>query len=590
MKHDLDYPWDFDDLFLKTRKYLKGTINNKKSSQYVVKLFGGYTSNILQNWTTIFANHYNIPIKIKNSGWGAAFSQLNIDEVSDFYICLNSSHDILSSVDKNNKLINIKQVKQTYYNFILDAKKSGKFIIATSFDNSSVSLPSIKTQNEYQFICHELNFYLTKLAKKFDNFILISLESLCGLSNKNLYSSLRDWYNFGQYLNVEGSILLAHKISRSLCSILNVSKKVLLVDLDNTIWGGVIGDDGFNNIKIGQETNEGRIYEDIQKYILQLKKRGVILGIVSKNTEKIAKQGFNNLYSILKWKDFVIKKINWERKSKNIIEISKSLNLGLDSFVFIDDNPSEREEVKSSLPMITIPNCGEKPEDFITALNLLDPFNSSISVTNEDKNRNKSYIKDINRRKLEVLSINQKSFLQSLKIKVKLSFFNELNIKRIHQLNNKTNQFNFTGIRLTEEEILKKIYNRDYYVICANVSDKFGNYGITCLIYLKKEMDTILIENWIMSCRVFGKTIEIAILLEILKWLHEKKIDKIKGIYIPTTKNTVIQNLYKSLYFKKEKTDQLNQNKIIYIFNNNLKSNLDKINHYCEIKNELNNP
>ena len=579
MNNDLNYPWDLDGLFIKTNKYLKNAVSLNAKKAINVQFLGGYTTNILNNWSEIFCSHYNVKIHIKESVWGPAFSQTNVMDNTDLFVCLNTSHDFVNSDGRNVINFSIKILKDYYFQLISTASKNGKHVICTFFDTQAINFPSVNNKNELNYKCYKLNSFLNDLSKKFNNITLISIDSLSRFSEKIVFSKYRDWYNFGQFLSYEGSILLAHKISRTIVSLTGGAKKVLIVDLDNTLWGGVIGDDEINNLSIGQETAEGRIYLDIQKYILQLKRRGVLLAIVSKNNYSIAKKGFLHPHSILKWSDFIIKKVNWDAKSKNIIEISKMLNLGLESFVFLDDNPSEREEVKLSLPMVTIPDCGENPEDFLAALSIMEPFNTLSSLTKEDISRNQLYKKNIYRDKFKLSSIDNSAFLKNLKIKIHIQTAKQNDVKRVCQLNNKTNQFNFTGIKFTEEEVLDKIQNKSNKVILANVSDKFGNHGITSIIFIKIEKDIAIIENWVMSCRIFGKSIEYAFFQNIFNDLISDNITTIKGNYFPTNKNTVISELYKSLNFNKLK-------KNTYTLTTSIFSKKNHVKHYCEIINE----
>ena len=576
MYNDLDYPWDLDDLFIKTNKFLKKKDPSKLKKTITVQFLGGYTCDILYNWSKIFCKYYNTELIINENSWGPAFSQLNSNVDVDLFICLNSSNDLIHSGSRNTEDFNLKTISNNYVEFVSNAAKKRKFVACTYFDTNAIQFPYVKKKNDLITKFNKLNLFLNQMSKKYNNMIMISLDFLSSISNQHIYSTLRDWYNFGQVLNIYGSMLLAHKISRIVTSLYNEPKKVLIVDLDNTIWGGIIGDDGVENLKIGQETAEGRIYSDIQKYILELKRRGVLLAIVSKNDYKIAKEGFENPHMLLKWSDFIIKKINWNDKSKNIIEISKTLNLGIDSFVFIDDNPAEREEVKLSLPMILIPDCGENPEDFVTSLSLLEPFNNLSVLTSEDLSRNKSYKKEMIRNKLELSSVNKSYFLKKLQIKVLVNLATKDKVKRVCQLNNKTNQFNFTGINFTEEEIIKRINNKDNCVLLASVLDKFGNYGITTVIFIKIRENIATIENWVMSCRVFAKDVEIAFFQSVMKYLTKHNINLVKGRFIPTKKNTVISKLYETLKFKKENND-------IFVLTDQDFSEIDKLPHYCEI-------
>ena len=352
-------------------------------------------------------------------------------------------------------------------------------------------------------------------------------------------------------------------------------KKLVIVDLDNTIWGGIIGDQIPSSIKIGDETPEGRIFRDIQSYLKMLKLNGCLLAIVSKNEEKIALNFLKDKRNILKINDFVTHRINWEKKYKNILSIKKELNIGLDSIVFLDDNPSERFEVMNFIPEVNVPDLGSSHEDYLNIINSYNYFNFK-STSLEDKKRSFLYLVEKKRQTLESKSSSYSQFLKSLDTRINFINLNAENIDRVHQLTNKTNQFNFTTKRMQINEINKfKLKNKKILIIRAK--DKFGDYGIISVVYInfKKELE---IENWLMSCRVFNKTIEHSIMQELKKIAKKNKKTFIKLTYLKNDKNKILEKIIQTLGFVKTKKN--NQ----YIFNIKNKLNV-KNNNYCRIFN-----
>ena len=239
--------------------------------------------------------------------------------------------------------------------------------------------------------------------------------------------------------NVNFTNIISNKISNNFIP----PKKLVIVDLDNTIWGGVIGDQVPSSIKIGDESPEGRIFRDIQSYLKMLKLNGCLLAIVSKNEEKIALNFLKDKRNTLKISDFVTYRINWEKKYKNILSIKKELNIGLDSIVFLDDNPSERSEVMNFIPSVNVPDLGSSPEEYLNIINSHNYFNFK-NISSEDKKRSSFYFVEKKREKLESKTSSYSQFLKSLNTSINFLKLNPENIDRVHQLTNKTKQFNFT--------------------------------------------------------------------------------------------------------------------------------------------------
>jgi FkbH-like protein len=275
-----------------------------------------------------------------------------------------------------------------------------------------------------------------------------------------------------------------------------------------------------------------------------------MLFIVSKNEEKIALNFLKNKKNILKINDFASYRINWQKKSLNIKLIQEELNIGMDSFVFMDDNPAERLEVKKSLPEVSVPDIGNDPENFLKILNEYNFFELEKKTTDEDTKRTIQYIKNKERDNYKKNFNNQFDFIKSLKTEITFHKLNNENLERVLQLTNKTNQFNFTTYRVSKKEILNYKRNKKKILI-VSAQDIFGKYGIISVVYIS--FDNFLnIDNWIMSCRVFGKKIESSIFLEIIKEAKKNKKLKINITYLLTAKNKVLRTLLEELKFKKK--------------------------------------
>jgi FkbH-like protein len=345
-----------------------------------------------------------------------------------------------------------------------------------------------------------------------------------------------------------GNEIIVEKLLTTIDAINNKTKKCLVLDLDNTLWGGIIGEDGINNIDLGPD-GLGESFLEFQKKIKSMKKKGVLLAICSKNNLNDAKKVFtNHNFSYLKWDDFIIKKINWESKNNNIQEIAKSLNIGENSLVFIDDNPTERELVMQYTDAI-VPKFPNSPTDLPEFIDEVDlKYFSKYSVTKEDLKKSKQYIDNIRRNKAQKKSFDFDSFIKELNLEMEVSY-NNLNDKiRLSQLTQKTNQFNFTTKRYSELDIENFIKKKDSHVFVGSVKDKFGDYGkvIACIIIEKP--NEYVIDTFLMSCRVISKQIENYFFNFILSKLSSNI--PLYGKHIPTKKNILVNNKYLELGFK----------------------------------------
>jgi len=332
---------------------------------------------------------------------------------------------------------------------------------------------------------------------------------------------------------------------------LGKSKKVLVLDLDNTLWGGVIGEDGINGIKLGNE-GIGRAYHDFQKLIRVLKHKGILLCICSKNNLTDVREVFEkNEFMELKEDDFVALKINWENKIKNIKDIAAELNLGTDSFVFIDDNPFEREMVKSEIPQVIVPDFPEDPVNLSRwFIDLSFKYFNNVIITNEDKLRTEIYHADSNRKKMEGKAATLEDFYESLDMRAVIRIDSRDDFKRIAQLTQRTNQFNLTTRRYSENEVLAFMNSKDWMVLSLELNDRFGPNGIIGVMIVKIEGQNCYIDTFLLSCRVIGRTVEHFFIHYLIEMLRKRAIEKVIGEYIPSHKNSAAKYLYKKNNFK----------------------------------------
>lgn len=323
-------------------------------------------------------------------------------------------------------------------------------------------------------------------------------------------------------------------------------KKCLVLDLDNTLWGGVLGEEGIEGIKIGGDY-PGKAFLYWQEALLQLSKSGVILTVCSKNNEQDVLDAWEkNPFIVLKKEHFAAYRINWTDKATNIKELAGELNIGLDSFVFVDDNPTERELIKQMLPMVEVPDFPAQPYELMSFFKqLVEDYFKVYSVTDEDKKKTEQYKQNAARAQAQNAFADFDSFLESLDIQITIEAANEFNIQRIAQMTQKTNQFNLTTHRYTDTDV-RGFVDAGWKVWCISVADKFGDNGITGAIMVKPDGE---IDTFLLSCRILGKGIEVAFVKKILAMLAELSMGNLTAKYLPTAKNAQVKEFWEKVGF-----------------------------------------
>ena len=332
--------------------------------------------------------------------------------------------------------------------------------------------------------------------------------------------------------------------------VLGLNKKCIVLDLDNTLWGGIIGEDGFNGIELGHTPN-GKAYVEFQKKLLSLWQQGIILAINSKNNFEDAMKVINEHPNmILKEEHFASIQINWNDKALNLKQISNEINIGTDSMVFFDDDKLNQERIKQEFPLVLTVELTKDPSDYVKILEELKEFDV-LSRTEEDNKRGKMYTQQRKRKEFEETVSDLNQFLDQLNIKVKIEDSNEFLIPRISQLTLKTNQFNLTTKRYQEEDIQKFTLDDNFKIGCANVQDKFGDNGITGVFIIKKNDKVWNLDTFLLSCRVMGRGVENLILSHLLQDAKKNGIKEFIAEFIPTEKNKPSSNFLKENGFIK---------------------------------------
>ena len=381
----------------------------------------------------------------------------------------------------------------------------------------------------------------------------VSLIDLCSLQAMNGASNSIDsrlYLNSDSIFSLDFTIIVATNCIQVIKAFSGYAKKCLILDLDNTLWGGIIGDDGMENIQIG-DLGIGKAFTEIQLWAKGLKERGVILAICSKNYEVNAREPFDKHPDmVLRFDDIAVFVANWSNKHDNIKYIQSVLNIGFDSMVFIDDNAFERNMVRNYLPEMTVPELPEDPADYLSFLSNLNLFETN-AYTDEDKERTQLYKAEALRNTASLTYTSEADFLKSLDMGSEVKAFDSFTIPRVAQLTQRSNQFNLRTKRYAEQDVKHMAEDeKKYHTFSFTLSDKYGSHGLIGLIILeKKDTHTLFVDTWIMSCRILKRGMEQFMLNEIMEYAKKYNFEKITGEYIETKKNGMVRDHYKKMGF-----------------------------------------
>jgi FkbH-like protein len=378
---------------------------------------------------------------------------------------------------------------------------------------------------------------------------LLALDARAGQDGLLSWHDPALWHRSKQEVSPRAAPMYGDLVARILAAKAGRSYKCLVLDLDNTLWGGVIGDDGLDGIVIGQGSPLGEAYLAVQHYARELSRRGVILAVCSKNDEVNALEPFEKHQEmLLKRSDIACFKANWNDKVQNLRTIADEINIGLDSVVFLDDNPFERSLVRRELPMVAVPEVGEDPSYFSHLLARAGYF-EGLAVTSEDLNRSQQYQANVSRDALKAASADLPSYLRSLDMELLWQRFDELGLQRVVQLINKTNQFNLTTQRYDEAAVRAVMNDPKAVGLQLRLLDRFGDNGIIAIVIGRAEGDDFLIDTWLMSCRVLGRQVEATTLNLIAEQARALGVKRLVGTYRPTKKNGMVKDHYAKLGF-----------------------------------------
>lgn len=406
-----------------------------------------------------------------------------------------------------------------------------------------------KTADSFLFQQRKLNYLLMQGCQEIKNVYLIDLDSLQTQLGQEVFSDVKLYYIAKMPISVGALPAVAKRVVDMIQAIRGSVKKCVVLDLDNTLWGGVIGDDGLSGIQIG-ELGTGHAFSDFQAWLKQLKNRGILLTVCSKNNEPAAKEPFEkHPEMVLRLEDFSMFVANWEDKASNIRSIQQTLNIGMDSLVFLDDNPFERNLVRGLIPEITVPELPEDPALYLSYLRQLGLFETA-SYSAEDSKRTDQYRTQADRAIFEASFQSYDDYLAGLEMKAVAAPFDPFHYPRIAQLTQRSNQFNLRTVRYTEAEIASLAEDASHICLYFTLRDKFGDHGLISVVILDKQpQDVLFISEWLMSCRVLKRGMEEFIVDKILHTALDQGFRKVVGEYLPTPKNAMVKDLYERMGF-----------------------------------------
>jgi FkbH-like protein len=549
--------------FLQLKKNLKKDFSSFQSIK--VAILGDSATQFLAQ--AIRGTGYNEGLNLQI--FEADFNQIErqiLDPESELYqfqpdviLVFYSSHKLLGKYNKQSTAQQIGFAQQhfdTVQHLLsnLRSQSNARIIYFNHTEINDAVFGNFATKQESSFLfqIRQLNQWLMQLAIQDKGFFLLDLSSIQNQYGKSFCFQPSMYINTEMVLSIDILPVVALQATQIIGAMYGRLRKCVILDLDNTTWGGIIGDDGIENIQIGS-LGIGKAFTEFQYWVKKLKNRGIIVAVCSKNTDHVAREPFEKHPDmVLRLTDIAVFVANWENKADNIRHIQRILNIGFDSMVFLDDNPFERNLVRENIPGISVPELPEDPAEYLEFLYQQNLF-ETISYSEEDAGRTQQYQVEAARTALQQRFTNEDEFLESLQMVSKVSAFNNFNTPRVSQLSQRSNQFNLRTVRYTEEEIAALGASDQHYTFSFTLEDKFGDNGLICVIILKKENNsTLFIDTWFMSCRVLKRTMENFVTNYIAEFAQANGYNYLKGEYIATSKNEMVKDHYKNLQFTAE--------------------------------------
>lgn len=566
---ELQYPFDAG-YILKKKKSIKKQLlaDNMPRVEKKIAILGGSTTNDIRDITELFLLDYGIKPQFYMSEYNrywqdAVFENPELQEFAPDIIFIHTTNrniikypDVTCTKEEADAIFKDQLSHfETMWKAIADRYHCP--VIQNNFEQPYFRLMGNRDCFDYRgrvnFI-NRLNMAFADYAQSHEGFYINDINYLSACYGIDKWSEPAAWHMYKYAMCIPAIPDFAFNLAGIIKSVFGKNRKSLVLDLDNTLWGGVVGDDGVDGIEIGQETHMGQVYSEFQKYLALVKNTGVMLTVCSKNEEENAIAGLKHPEGSLKPEDFIVIKANWDNKDRNIEAIANELNIGLDALVFLDDNPAERAIVSSQLPMVAVPEM-TAPEDYIRTVDR-SHFFEITSFSGDDLKRNEMYKKNAERAAMQSQFADYGEYLTSLDMVGVIDDFLPIYLPRITQLTNKSNQFNLTTRRFTTSEMEEVFADESYIRLYGKLTDKFGDNGIVSVVIGKINGDTLDVILWLMSCRVLKRDMEYAMLDNLVERAAQKGIREIKGYYYPTAKNKMVKELYADFGFTKISEDE----------------------------------
>ncbi len=565
---ELEYPFD-SAYIMKKRKSIKRTLLSDGSTRLKKKIavLGGSTTNDIVSAMELFLLNMGIEPEFYQSEYAQYWQDAMFpsEELVSFAPDIVFIHTTNRNITSFPKVTDKPEDVQTMLSGEFDRFKqmwtavSERFkcpIIQNNFEMPFYRLMGNRDCSDYRgrenFISR-LNMMFYEYSQNTGNFYINDINYISASYGLKEWSNPLFWNMYKYAMCVEAIPEFAFNTANIIKSVFGRNKKALALDLDNTLWGGVVGDDGVEHIQIGQETGVAQSYYEFQNYIKAHKDLGIMLTVCSKNDEENAIAGLNHPEGALKPDDFIIIKANWENKDRNIANTASELNILPESIVFVDDNPAERAIVEAQLKGVCAPAI-DGVENYIQTLDRSGYFEVT-TFSEDDIKRNEMYKANVQRAAQQATFENYTDYLLSLDMNAVIDDFIPMYIQRITQLSNKSNQFNVTTKRYTTAEMEAVFASDEYIRLYGKLTDKFGDNGVVSVVIGKKDGTTLNMELWLMSCRVLKRDMEFAMLDTLVEKCREQGIETIKGYYYPTAKNSMVRELYKTFGFEKISED-----------------------------------
>lgn len=560
---ELNYPFDAGWILSNRRKIRKDFLSSDRVfiEKKIAVLGGSTTSNIIQVMDLFLLNQ-GIKATFYESEYGkfyedAMFPNSKLEAFDPDVVYIHTTNrnitafpTLSDSEETVGRLIDEEvSIFEGMWNHI--SKTYGCPIIQNNFEMPFFRLLGNKDASDIHGAVNylsQINARFYKYAQEHKDFFICDINYISADYGLKKWSDPFYWHMYKYAMNVSAIPSLSFNVANIVKSIFGKNKKGFVFDLDNTLWGGIIGDDGVDNIKIGPETSSGQVYSEFQSYIKAHKQMGIVLSVDSKNDEANALAGLEHPDCILNPDDFIEIKANWDSKDRNFQDIATELNLLPESLVFVDDNPAERHIVEEQIPGVICPEIGESHQ-YIVNIDR-NGFFETTYLSEDDLKRNEMYQENVKRTKAQAAYSDYGEYLDSLEMRAIIKPFDSLYMSRIAQLTNKSNQFNLTTKRYTQGEIESVASDDEYLTLYGKLEDKFGDNGVVALC-IGHLVDKIChIDLWLMSCRVLKRDMECAMLDSLVKQCKNLDINEIRGYYYPTAKNRMVEHFYLEMGFE----------------------------------------